>query len=137
METSGNCEFVGIMDKIDIGKTAAVITIRTGQLRFFSTVSVNAVKRMELREGMVGVMMINPNDVMLSNAPLRIAAENQIRGTVAEIQRGDVCSNVILKVSDDVKLSSNVTNSAVDEMELEPGCDCWAYIKASEVVMGI
>ncbi|MCR4600566.1 MAG: TOBE domain-containing protein [Clostridia bacterium] len=137
METSGNCEFVGIMDKIDIGKTAAVITIKKGQLRFFSTVSVNAVKRMELREGMVGVMMINPNDVMLSDAPLRIAAENQIRGTVSEIQRGDVCSNVILKVSDDVKLSSNVTNSAVDEMGLKPGSDCWAYIKASEVVMGI
>lgn len=137
MNNSGNSGLVGIMDKIDMGKTAAAITIKIGQLRLKSSISVNAVERLELREGMVGVMLINPNDVILSGSPLKIAAENRLQGTVTDIVRGDVCCNVVLKVADDVKICSNVTTLAVDEMKLAPGSECWAYIKASEVVLGI
>lgn len=137
MNSSGNSEFVGIMDKIEIGKTAAIITIKIGQLRFKSTISVNAVERLRLREGMVGVMIINPNDVMLSDVPLKIAAENQLLCTVSGIIPGDVYCNVILKASDDVEICANVSKSAVEEMKLASGSECHAYIKASDVTLGI
>ena len=66
---------------------------------------------------------------------MKTSARNEIKGTITEIVKGQINSEVVLSVSDKVTLKSVITNDSVDEMELVVGETIYAIIKAPLVIV--
>ncbi len=68
---------------------------------------------------------------------MSISARNQLKGKVQSIQDGKVNAIVTLKLEDGNTVSATISESAVKELELIPGREAAAVIKATEVLIGI
>ena len=61
-----------------------------------------------------------------------INVRNQFKGAVKEIIRGDVLSEIDVQTPWGV-VTSVITTRSVDELQLKPGSDVVALVKATEV----
>jgi len=66
---------------------------------------------------------------------MRTSARNQFWGKIAAVQKGAVNADVILDLGGDVRIFANITNEAVRDLDLRPGRDAVALIKASFVLL--
>ena len=66
---------------------------------------------------------------------MKTSARNEIKGTIKEIRKGQINSEVILSVGGDVILKSVITNDSVEDMKLVVGEAIYAIIKASFVMV--
>jgi molybdate transport system regulatory protein len=66
---------------------------------------------------------------------MKTSARNQFRGTVKAVRRGAVNADVILELGDGLEIFANITNDAVEELDLKPGRGAVALIKASFIVL--
>ncbi|NVN93440.1 MAG: TOBE domain-containing protein [Desulfuromonadales bacterium] len=67
---------------------------------------------------------------------MKISARNIFYGTVSALTRGAVNTEVTLTLKGDVKLTSVITNGAVDNLGLSIGKDAYAIVKASSIIVG-
>ena len=63
-----------------------------------------------------------------------ISARNKLRGTIAEIQLGDVMTHVVVRVGDNL-IESVITRRSADELKLKKGDTVSAVVKATEVMI--
>lgn len=66
-----------------------------------------------------------------------ISARNQLAGKIEEIRDGAVNSAVVLRTAGGDKITATISKAAVEELELAPGKDAIAVIKATEVMIGL
>ncbi len=66
---------------------------------------------------------------------MKTSARNEIKGTITEIKKGQINSEVVLSVGQNTTLKSVITNDSVDEMELKVGESIYAIIKAPFVMV--
>lgn len=66
---------------------------------------------------------------------MRTSARNQFSGKVAVVRKGTVNSDVVLDLGDELSISANITNEAVEDLGLKPGRDALALIKSSFVLL--
>jgi molybdopterin-binding protein len=67
---------------------------------------------------------------------MRLSARNQLRGTVTNITEGAATANVELDVNGQ-RLVASITVEAARELQLEPGREVTAIVKASDVILGV
>lgn len=67
---------------------------------------------------------------------MKLSARNKISGTVVSVTRGEAIANVHVDV-DGQQLVASITVEAVDELGLHPGSQVTAFIKASDVIIGV
>ncbi|WP_316861835.1 TOBE domain-containing protein [uncultured Cohaesibacter sp.] len=82
----------------------------------------------------------NPGAAPLSNPLLwsfamRTSARNVFHGIVEEITPGAVNSEVLLRVSDRTVLTTVITNTSIESLELRKGSEAFALIKASTPIL--
>jgi molybdopterin-binding protein len=65
---------------------------------------------------------------------MKISARNQLAGKVVAISKGAAIANVEIDVAGQ-RLIASITVEAVDELELNPGSEVMAVIKASDVLI--
>jgi len=63
-----------------------------------------------------------------------ISARNKLRGTIEEIQLGDVMAHVVVRVGESL-IESVITRRSADELKLKKGDTVSAVIKATEVMI--
>jgi molybdopterin-binding protein len=63
-----------------------------------------------------------------------ISARNKLRGTIEEIQLGDVMAHVVVRVGDNL-IESAITRRSADELKRKKGDIVSAVIKATEVMV--
>jgi molybdopterin-binding protein len=63
-----------------------------------------------------------------------ISARNKLRGTIEEIQLGDVVALVAVRVGDNL-IESVITRRSADELKLKKGDKVSAVVKATEVMI--
>ena len=63
-----------------------------------------------------------------------LSARNHLKGTVEEIQHGDVLSHVTIRVGDSV-IESIITRRSAEELALKKGDSVTAVVKATEVMI--
>lgn len=63
-----------------------------------------------------------------------INAKNQFQGHIRKIKRGDVVSEVEVDIGAGI-ITSIITTSSVDELELKPGSRVIALFKSTEVAL--
>jgi molybdopterin-binding protein len=68
------------------------------------------------------------------NDGIPISARNKLRGTIEEIQLGDVVAHVVVRVGDHI-IESVITRRSADEMNLKKGDTVSAVVKATEVMI--
>jgi molybdate transport system regulatory protein len=66
---------------------------------------------------------------------MKTSARNQFRGTVQAVRKGAVNADVILDLGDGAQICANITNEAVEELDLKTGREAIALIKASMVLL--
>ncbi|HEX4159331.1 MAG TPA: TOBE domain-containing protein [Rhizomicrobium sp.] len=66
---------------------------------------------------------------------MKLSARNQIRGKVSSVQKGQTTAHVRLDIGNGVIITASITNEAVDELDLKPGDEAIAVIKASDVMI--
>jgi molybdate transport system regulatory protein len=66
---------------------------------------------------------------------MKTSARNQFRGKVKVLRRGAVNADVILDLGDGLEIFANITNEAVDDLQLNIGREAVALIKASFVLL--
>lgn len=64
-----------------------------------------------------------------------INARNQFQGTVKQIKRGDVVSEVVVEIGNDKLITSIVSTSSIDDLNLKPGSPVIALFKSTEVAL--
>jgi molybdopterin-binding protein len=63
-----------------------------------------------------------------------ISARNKLRGTIEEIQQGDVKAHVAVRVGENL-IESAITRRSADELKLTKGDTVTAVVKATEVMI--
>lgn len=72
----------------------------------------------------------------LRRISMKVSARNTFAGTIANITKGAVNSEVTLTLKGGIPLTAVVTNGAVDNLALKSGAEAFAIIKASSVIIG-
>jgi molybdopterin-binding protein len=67
---------------------------------------------------------------------MKLSARNQLKGSVVEVHKGTTTAHVLIDLGHGIKLTSSITNEAVDELGLKVGDSAAAVIKASDVMIG-
>jgi len=68
---------------------------------------------------------------------MKISAKNQIQGIITEIHEGAVNNEVIIEIAEGVYMTSVLTRSSCERLELEPGKEVFAVVKASNVMVAV
>lgn len=68
---------------------------------------------------------------------MKISARNQLKGKVVKVQTGAVNSVVTIDIGGGNRITSVITNAAVEELGLKEGVDAYALVKASNVMVGV
>lgn len=67
---------------------------------------------------------------------MRLSARNKLPATITKITRGEAIANVELDVNGQ-RLVASITVEAVEDLGLREGIECWAVVKASDVMVGV
>jgi len=68
------------------------------------------------------------------NWRMPISARNKLRGTIEEVQLGDVMAHVVVRVGDNL-IESAITRRSADELKLKKGDSVSVVVKATEVMI--
>jgi molybdopterin-binding protein len=68
---------------------------------------------------------------------MKLSARNILKGKVLKISKGAVNSEVIIELPGGSQLVSIITNSSVENLELEEGKQAYAVIKASNIMVAV
>jgi molybdopterin-binding protein len=67
--------------------------------------------------------------------PLKVSSRNILKGIVKQVIRGEVSTQVTLRVVHEVELTSIITTNAVDELEIIEGTEAYAVIKSNDIAI--
>ena len=67
---------------------------------------------------------------------MNLSARNQLRGKLVEVHKGATTAHVLIDIGHGMRVTSSITNEAVDELGLKVGDSVAAVIKASDVMIG-
>ncbi|PWK38353.1 TOBE domain-containing protein [Cupriavidus plantarum] len=68
---------------------------------------------------------------------VRTSARNKLFGTVEAVRRGAVNDEVTLRLPGDQRIVATITRESTETLELAPGVEAFALIKASSVLIGV
>jgi len=66
---------------------------------------------------------------------MKTSARNQYRGKIKLVKKGAVNADVVLDLGDGLEIFANITNEAVEDLQLQVGREVVALIKASWVLL--
>jgi molybdopterin-binding protein len=65
---------------------------------------------------------------------MALSARNQLRGTIEDIQIGDIMAHVVVKVGDNL-VESVITRNSAEDLKLKKGDTVRVVIKSTEVMI--
>ena len=114
------------------------LTLRGGET-VVAIITNSSAESLGLKIGNPAYAIIKASEVMvgknLDNA--RLSARNIISGKVAELQDGAVNSEVGIRLPGGTTLIASITKASVKALELKPGDEVSAVVKASHVLVGV
>lgn len=68
---------------------------------------------------------------------MKISARNQLKGKVIKVTEGNVNTEVIISLAPGVEIAAMITRTSSDDLDIKPGKEVYAVIKASNVMIGV
>ncbi|MDR1888409.1 MAG: TOBE domain-containing protein, partial [Zoogloeaceae bacterium] len=75
--------------------------------------------------------------VQTGQSDIRFSARNHLAGTVQQVIKGAVNSEVVVELPGGTPVYAVITNEAVLELALKPGAPAAVLFKASHVILGV
>lgn len=66
---------------------------------------------------------------------LKISARNRLKGTVKDVEKGDITAKVKIEIKSPVTITALISREAVEDLDIKPGDEVEAIIKATEVLI--
>ncbi|QSG10392.1 Molybdopterin-binding protein [Halapricum desulfuricans] len=66
---------------------------------------------------------------------MALSARNHLEGTVTDVETGQVMAEVVIELGDGQEVTSTITRNSFERLDIEPGDEVAAVIKASEVMV--
>ncbi|MBW4646172.1 MAG: molybdopterin-binding protein [Goleter apudmare HA4340-LM2] len=66
---------------------------------------------------------------------LKVSSRNVLKGIVKQVIRGEVSTQVTLRVVHEIELTSIITTNSADELEIIEGTEAYAVIKSNDIVI--
>lgn len=138
MSISARNQIAGKIESVQEGSVNAIVTLKTeGGSTITSTISMSAVKELELVPGKEATAVIKATEVMIGIGDMKISARNQLTGEIVKVEEGAVNAIVTLKTNDGSTVTSTISIAAVKELGLAPGVKAKAVIKSTEVMIAV
>ena len=140
MKVSARNVFKGPITALVDGAVNAEVEITLpGGDKIVAIVTEGSVKSLGLAVGKEAVAYVKAPWVMLltGDADVHFSARNQLTGTVAQLIKGAINSEVSIKLAGGTVVYAVITNEAVLELGLKEGVKATALIKASHVILGV
>jgi molybdopterin-binding protein len=67
---------------------------------------------------------------------MRISARNSFPGTITEISRGPVSTEVTIKIAPKIEIVSVITTNSAKRLKLTIGTKAYAIVKSDNVIVG-
>ena len=137
LQTSARNQYQGKVSKITRGGVNSEVEVTLGpSVKLIAVVTNDSRQHMGLKKGSTVVALIKSSWVLLSlDNDVVTSARNQLHGTIAKINKGEVNSEVILDLGDGKTLCAIITNTSVTQMKLKKGLSACALFKASSVIL--
>jgi len=68
---------------------------------------------------------------------MKISARNTLKGKIVKITVGVVNTEVVIEVHGGEQIISIITKNSAENLKLQVGCEAYAIIKASNVMIGV
>ncbi len=68
---------------------------------------------------------------------MKLSARNQLKGVVKSINEGAVNGIVTIEIGGGQTISATISMAAIKELNLKPGKEAYAVIKATSVMVGV
>jgi len=140
MNVSARNQLEGTISAVNPGPVSTeVVMDLAGGDKLVAVVTTGSAQNLGLKPGSHAVGLIKAPSVMLVTdaAQYRFSARNQFAGTITDVAKGAVNSEVALRLPGGSVIYAVVTNDAVAELQLAPGQSATALIKASQVIIGV
>jgi molybdate transport system regulatory protein len=139
MQLSARNQISGIIDKIVTDEVNAnvVLTAKSG-VQFFASISVDSVEALGLRRGMEAIAVFKSSSVLLAkDEATAISARNKICGVIDSVTRTATNARVLIDIGEGENISCIVTAGAVKKLGLHEQSPCVAFIKATDIMIGL
>ena len=93
----------------------------------------NLLKEYRRVEGYVGEML--GDEEYWEAVGLKISARNRLKGVVEEVEKGVVAAKVKIRINTPFVVTALISKEAVEELDIKPGNNVEAVIKATEVMV--
>ena len=133
---SARNQFAGIVTRINEGAVNGIVTLDVNGTPVTATISMAAIRDLELSEGVEACAVIKATEVMVGKGTFRLSARNQFPGTVLSIEEGAVNAIVKMNVLGGQTMTATISIAAVRDLELAVGDEAVAVVKATSVLVG-
>ncbi|WP_409970945.1 molybdopterin-binding protein [Bacillus sp. Bva_UNVM-123] len=134
MKLSARNQLAGKITEIEKGAVNAKVTVQLGEQTITSIITITAVEDLALEVGSHVKAIVKSSSTMLMVGDAKISARNQLTGKVTAIEKGAVNTQVTVDI-DGQAVTSVVTISAVEDLNLTVGSDVKVIIKSSSVML--
>lgn len=140
MNISARNIFRGTISSITRGAVNAEVTIDLPSgSSIVSIITIGAVERLGLAEGMAASAIIKASSIILGTnlQEARVSARNMLCGTICRVIEGPVSTEVDIEIGGGDTLSAIITHGSSQKLGLAEGGEACAIFKASAVIIGV
>jgi molybdate transport system regulatory protein len=137
LKTSARNQFRGVVEQVIPGAVNAEIRLRiTSEHLVSAIITEESLHNLGIEPGQTLVALVKAPWVMLSSDPnVAVSTSNRLVGVVCRITRGAVNADVVLELADGKSIAAIITNSSLDNMQLQEGQPACAFFEAGSVVL--
>jgi len=140
MNISARNIYRGTISSVIIGAVNAEVTITLGDgTSIVSIVTIGAVERLGLKEGMEASAIIKASSVIVGTnlEDAKLSTRNMVCGTISRLIDGPVSTEVDIEIGGGNLLSAVITHGSAKSLDLAEGGHACAIFKASSVIIGV
>jgi molybdate transport system regulatory protein len=140
MKLSARNIWAGQVTTIQTGAINSVVEVALkGKDSIVSVITNNSVERLGLQPGAEVLAIVKASSVLVGRNfhKDQLSAGNILTGTVANIVTGAVNDEVTIQLAGGSTVTAIITREGVQHLELVPGVEACAIIKASSVLLAI
>ena len=141
MEIIARNQFRGTVSAIDRGETHALVTVDADLVELHALITTHELDKLGLSVGAPVVAGVRSTDVMIGveKDHVPITANNQFKGRIVEVERGDVTTLATFKfdLDEGKELLAVMPNPAADRTEVVKGGHVIAVVKAADVTLAV
>lgn len=140
MNISARNIFKGTITSVIKGAINAEIDLALAEgTSICSVITMGAVEKLGLKEGMDAYAIIKANSIILGTNlhEAKISARNVMCGTVQRVIDGPVSAEIDIEIGNGTLLSAVITHESARKLDLQEGSHACAIFKASSVLIGV